>query len=179
MELGFAGDQLGLTLLDAVELGQRILGHGVALACLALELLHARTEVARPRRQLELPLVQLSCARDQPFVAPAGFAELGFELCDLLLAGLELRATLSQLTTLGCELPLPLRERFVHRPGFLVARIGLRSLGDPFGCLAFQLLDLRVELARARGELELALIERAVSLRELQLSRVELMRAGQ
>jgi len=48
MELGLARNQLGLAVLDAVELGECVLGNRVAVRGLALEVLHARRQLAGP-----------------------------------------------------------------------------------------------------------------------------------
>ena len=64
MELGLARDQLGLAVLDAVELGECVLGNRVAFRGLALEVLHARGQLAGPGGKLELLLVQLPGSSD-------------------------------------------------------------------------------------------------------------------
>ena len=48
VELGLAGDQLGLAHFDAVELGERVLCDLIAFRGLTLELFHAGSELACP-----------------------------------------------------------------------------------------------------------------------------------
>src|SRR5919109_413796 len=70
VELGLARDQLRLPTVDVGKAREGVLRNRVALRRLLLELLHARGELARPRRKLELALVELARTSHEALVPP-------------------------------------------------------------------------------------------------------------
>ena len=97
VELGLARDQLGLALVDVRQARQGVVCDCVPFLGLPLELLHARGELARPGRELELALVELSCPRSQLLVvSPVFGGELCLALAEHLLTCLELNPCLHQ-----------------------------------------------------------------------------------
>jgi hypothetical protein len=105
VELGFAGHQLSLTPLDVRDLRQSIPRHRFPLAKIALELLESRSEVACPRRELQLALIELARTRDELFlIAAAVGRELGLTLVEHLLTRFDLNPSL-------CRFALSLDER--------------------------------------------------------------------
>jgi hypothetical protein len=92
VELGLASDQLGLALLDAVELGKGVPRDRFALGDLMLEILHTRGELARLSRELELALVQLPASSGHALVTPARSGYVRLALVQLRFSRLQLRA---------------------------------------------------------------------------------------
>ena len=104
VELGLAGDQLRLALVDVREPRKRVARRRVTLLRLALELLDARAQLRRAGRELQLALVELPCACGETLVAAVRAGELRLALRQHLLSGFELRPSLRQLALRGCEL---------------------------------------------------------------------------
>ena len=129
-------------------------------------MLDLRVELARARGELELALIERAGTSGQVVVAATvSRDDVGFPLSHHLLARFELSAGAG-------ELRLACRDH-----GLAVAEHLLESAHR------FDLLASLAESTGLRRRLLLQLLdpgaERAVSLRELQLSRVELMRARQ
>src|SRR5262249_35469435 len=130
-----------------------------AVGRLALQLLRARRQLVGLRRQLELAAVELPGTPRRLAVGAGRGAQLVLPFREQLLARIELGARLRDLLLDRRNLCLALLEalkdlarfltllpRFVERPRVLL-------------CLLFQLLHARLQRARLRRQLELALVE--------------------
>ena len=135
------------------------------IGCFPLQFRDLGVQLARSCRELELPLVERAGARGKVVVgAPASCDDVRFPLCQDLRPRLELGARARQVRLGGCKLRLPIAERLLesaHLVDLLTSVAERAGLGRGF---VLQVLEPRAE--------------RVVFLRELQLSRIELTRAG-